>query len=273
MAGVGGALGYTANLVAVSLNFRRRRNVSLGIALAGVGIGILIFPPLMQMARDYYGYTGYFITMAAMHVNLITCGMLCFPSKLERHAKLLRKRRAKAKSGSGGPGCLRTLKSYSCVIFNKGILCLSASVFFYCLGTYLLYLHLPEYIMSRGFTAGQAAFFLSMNGVPNIAGRVLTGLVANADRVHPVVLFSGSMAVVAAISLVYPSISHLYGGNIAFFVIFGLFYGSCYVVTTSMTLQFIGIDFVAASIGLQFMCCGVGAIIGPVVAGGRCVSL
>ncbi|XP_053406865.1 monocarboxylate transporter 9-like isoform X2 [Mercenaria mercenaria] len=80
LAGTGAALGYTAAMVAVGFNFRRRRNLALGIAVSGVGAGLFVLAPLMQLSREFYGPMGFFIILAAMTANIVTFGQLCFPS-------------------------------------------------------------------------------------------------------------------------------------------------------------------------------------------------
>ncbi|XP_052771980.1 monocarboxylate transporter 9-like isoform X2 [Mya arenaria] len=64
--GIGGALGYTAATVVVGFNFKRRCNLALGIAVSGVGAGACAFVPLMQMAKEFYGFSGFFICCAGM---------------------------------------------------------------------------------------------------------------------------------------------------------------------------------------------------------------
>ena len=46
-------------------------------------------------------------------------------------------------------------------------------------GTCLLYLHLPEYIISKVFQAADGTFLLALSGVITLIGRFLTGLLLN----------------------------------------------------------------------------------------------
>ena len=91
ISGLGGGFGYTAATVVVSYNFRARRNIAVGIAMSGVSVGLCVFAPVMQLARDTYGNRGFFIILAAIECNLITFGMLCFPSKQEIYSHVSRK--------------------------------------------------------------------------------------------------------------------------------------------------------------------------------------
>ncbi|WAR22073.1 MOT12-like protein [Mya arenaria] len=264
--GIGGAVGYTAVMVVVGFNFKRRRNLALGIALSGVGVGLCAFAPIMQFAKDFYGFTGLFICCAGMQLNLVTFGMLCFPSELEKHSHTLRQKQSQ-RSAQHSIAIKRKIVPYLKVMLNKGIVCLCLSMFFYCTGTYLLFLHLPKYITTKGFSENQAASLMSLSGILTVVGRLLTGAVANIPNFNEVIPYAGSMAIVSIATLVYPFVSQHYLGHLMFIAFMGIFLGCCYVVTTTMSLKFVGIDYISTAIGLQFMFGGVGAIIGPVIAG------
>lgn len=263
--GTGAALGYTAAMVIVGFNFRKRRNLALGIAVSGVGAGLFVLAPLMQLSREHYGPVGFFIILATMTVNIITFGVMCFPSKLELHTQI--QRRINAKRSSENNKCFASLKLYLKVLYNKAMICLFLCMFFYCMGTYLVYLHLPSFIVTKGFTAVQASFLVSLSGILSLFGRLLTGVVANLNRINDTVLYSGSMGVVGIASFIYPFSADYFAGHVVYITLLGLFFGSCYVSITAVSLKFVGISYVAAAIGLQFCFGGIGAVIGPVCAG------
>lgn len=265
IAGTGAALGYTAAMVVVGFNFRRRRNLALGIANSGMGAGLFVLAPIMQLSREYYGPIGFFIILAAMTANIITFGTLCFPSRLELHLKL--QRRIQSERSSEKRTFFAMLKPYLSAMYNKGMICLFLCMFFYCLGTYLIYLHLPTFIVTKGFTAVQASFLISLSGILALFGRLLTGMVANLNRINDTVLYSGSMGIVAIASFVYPFSADYFAGHVIYTVLLGLFFGSCYITIIAVSLKFVRMSYVAAAIGLQFCFGGVGAVIGPVCAG------
>ncbi|WAR22072.1 MOT14-like protein [Mya arenaria] len=150
---------------------------------------------------------GFFICCAGMQVNLITFGMLCFPSELEKYSHKMRLRDSD-----------RLLEG------------------------------------TNGFSENQAAFLISLSGILTVFGRLLTGVVANIRNRNEIILYAGSMGILSIATIVYPFISRHYAG-------------SCYVVLTTVSLMFIGINYIATAIGLVFMFGGVGAIVGPVIAG------
>lgn len=252
-------------MVVVSFNFKKRRNLALGIAVSGVGAGVFIFPPLMQLSRDTYGSFGIFITMAAMAAHVVTFGVMCFPSKLEKHTQRQRQLRKLRQSETNS--IWTSINIYLSALFNKSVICLCIAMFCFCLGTILIFLHLPSFIVSKGFTAINAAFLVSLSGIFSIFGRLFTGMAANINRVKDIYLFSGSMGIVAIDCFIYPLSSDYFFGHVIFVVLLGFFFGNCYVVMTGVTLPFVGINYISAAIGLQLFFGGIGSIIGPVLAG------
>jgi cyanate permease len=216
----------------------------------------------MQWIKDEYGSFGFFVLLAGIFSNMITFGMLCFPSEMEINSKHKR-----SLSVSTSKGKCSIMLRYLSVLKNKGILFYSLAMFNYCLSVYLMYLYFPHFIVQKGFTSAQAAFFLSISGIFSIVGRVTTGAIANFRCVNDIVLYSVSIAIVGINSIIYPFIATHYAGQVAYFVLLGLFMGTSFVLTTSVSLKFISAEVLATAIGLIYAFGGVGSILGPVLAG------
>ena len=266
--GIGGSLGYSAGLVVVGFNFREKRSLALGIASSGVGVGLFVLAPLMHFSREYYGFTGFYIILAAAALNNITFGMLCYPSKLEKHAKrrrkfdaLLRKEDNNLNSACG------TCSSYIKVIFNKAILCLEVSMFIYLWGVFIVFLYLPTYTVMKGSTEGQTAMLVALSGIMTVFGRFSIGVLSNMKLIADIWLYSGSIGIVAIATLLFPFYSHNYIGQIVFSALIGLFFGNCYVLTTCINIKYVGVKYMAAAIGFELFFGGFGSVMGPVFAG------
>ena len=100
-----------------------------------------------------------------------------------------------------------------------------------------------------------------------VIGRSLAGLAANHEQIHDLLLYSGSMGVVALGTILFPLFSGTYAGQSAYAIILGLYFGCCYAVTGSVYIKLVGVECMATAIGLQFFCGGIGSIVGPVLAG------
>lgn len=66
--------------------FNKRRGVAVGLGTSGVGFGCLVFPPVIEIAFNYYGFMGTLIILSAVISNFFICGALFRP--LELHRKL-----------------------------------------------------------------------------------------------------------------------------------------------------------------------------------------
>jgi hypothetical protein len=102
-----------------------------------------------------------------------------------------------------------------------------------------------------------------------VIGRLLTGLVASLHKSVNIWLYSGSFLVVSVATIVYPHISNTLAGHIGYAVVLGLFFGSCYVLITSVNLSFVDIKHVSAASAFEFFFGGIGSLLGPEFAGKR----
>ncbi|XP_033732435.1 monocarboxylate transporter 12-like isoform X2 [Pecten maximus] len=81
--GIGQALIYTTSVAIVGLYFHARRGTAVGIANAGVGAGTFLFPPLIEIMFNQYGFMGTFLIVAGLFLNGVVCGALYRPIKAE----------------------------------------------------------------------------------------------------------------------------------------------------------------------------------------------
>ncbi|XP_045195972.2 monocarboxylate transporter 4-like [Mercenaria mercenaria] len=83
LCGLGRALVYTPSVVAVGYYFNKRRGIAVGISTSGVGFGCFLFPPVIELFFNYYGYSGTFLILAAIISNFFVCGALFRPLELQ----------------------------------------------------------------------------------------------------------------------------------------------------------------------------------------------
>ena len=235
--------------------------------LQGIGAGMLVMAPLFEAARKIYGNSGFFIALAGLTLHITVCGVLCFPSKLELHTQRERKRELQRKSQNGRSDLYSAFCLYLHVAIQRPVLCLCFCMFNYGLGTFMVILHLPNYAVHKGSTAAQASLLISVSGIMGMIGRIMTGIAANHEKVDDILLYAGSMGVVSLFTFLFPLFSHSFGSQAVYAAIFGLFFGCCYVLTGSVNIRLVGVQSMAAAIGLEFCFCGLGAIVGPVLAG------
>ncbi|XP_052766607.1 monocarboxylate transporter 4-like [Mya arenaria] len=93
LGGVGRSFTYTPSLIIVGYYFNKKRGLAVGLATSGVGIGCFVFPPVVEIMFNHYGFEGTFLILTGVISNFFICGVL-FRS-LELHKKIMKQDRIK----------------------------------------------------------------------------------------------------------------------------------------------------------------------------------
>lgn len=259
--GLGGATGWTASMVAPSFYFKKYLNIAQGISMAGNGAGMFGIPPIVSWASSKYGSFGFFVALASVSIHCIVCGMLVRPSQLEKH--LQKTRRAKQASGSGDS----MLKNYIQVLTTRSVIFYTLSMISYGFGMYIVFVYLPNYCIRQGVSEMQASMVLSLCGIASIFGRIFVGFIASFKRVNEIFLFSGSLFIISIVTVFFPLYGHSIYGQFTYAAILGLLFGCPYVTISPINVMFLGVGSLAAALGIELCGCGLGGIIGPILAG------
>lgn len=262
ISGFGGGVGYTATMVVVGFNFRRWRNTALGIAVSGVGVGTCILTPVMEVLRDFYGNAGYFIILAGIGLHKCLFAVLCKPSRLE----LARQDSIKTEDDEEITK-RQLLKHYAKVYANKLIICFSLSLMLFSIGTYMIFLHLPHFAITKGHTSIAAAILISSCGFATIVARVMTSLISESKNIDEVLLYSGAFGSLALGTFLFPLYSKTYTGLIVYSIILGAYFGGCYAVMNTINTKLVGIKYLSIATGMELIFCAVGTAVGPVITG------
>ena len=241
---------------------------------------MLFISPLFEVAREHYGNVGFFITLAGINANIIVCGMLCFPSKLELHIQQKRKQNVTYQRQKSHSKLYSDLCFYMNVAIKKPVLCLCFCMFNYGFGIILVFVHLPNYALHKGSSSVQGSLLISICGVTGLLGRILTGVAASHKKLDEIILYTGSIGIVSLASFLFPLYSYSFAGQVIYSGILGMFFGACFVLAGSVNIKFVGVNCMSAALGLELFWFGIGGILGPVVAGKvgsfqsfRCTSL
>lgn len=76
----------------VGLYFHKKRGKAVGIATSGVGFGTFVIPPVIKLLFDYYGFTGAFILIGGITLNLTIFGILMRPLSVHRKIEAIQQR-------------------------------------------------------------------------------------------------------------------------------------------------------------------------------------
>lgn len=235
----------------------------MGLANSGVGFGIFIVGPMIELARENYGPSGCFFILAAFAFHNVLFGALMRPSTLELKTLKIKRTRGQNHRTLGCSSLLMYLK----ICTDKCVIFLSLSLFFYSVGSFVIFIHLPNFTMYNGFSPLQAAFLISVSGVMLIACKLLTGIAANAEETDELTIYVGSMWTQVFVTFMLPLFGKWYAWLVLYAAVIGLYFGSCYVVLPSINKKTVGVENMASALGVEYFFGGIGSIIGPVIAG------
>ncbi|WAR21435.1 hypothetical protein MAR_015409, partial [Mya arenaria] len=131
--------------------------------------------------------------------------------------------------------------------------------------TYMIFLHLPTFAISRGSSRMTASFLLPACGLSTIFARLLTTLLSERKNVDGMVLFTGSFGLLALATFLFPIYSRTFPGLVIFLVILGAYFGGCYAVMNSINIHLVCVKYLSIATGMELVFSAVGTAIGPVI--------
>ncbi|WAR29224.1 MOT12-like protein [Mya arenaria] len=84
LGGVGRSFTYTPSLIIVGYYFNKKRGLAVGLATSGVGIGCFVFPPVVEIMFNHYGFEGTLLILSGVISNFFICGVLFRIKKMRK---------------------------------------------------------------------------------------------------------------------------------------------------------------------------------------------
>ena len=251
---IGGGVGmaYVPAVGAVQKWFDRRRGLASGIAVSGIGVGTLLVPPIGALLIAQMDWRPAFLAIGAVVVLAGGAAGL-----LVRNPSSGRQGKGAASPAAPGVSLKEAVRSRPFVLLLIGFLLAS-------LGQFTPIAHLVPYAEDRGVSPQAAATLLSLLGVGSAVGRFAIG--AGADRIgrwRALGLSFGGVGVSCLLWLVSDGML----GLGAFAVLVGLFWGGSVALAPSVMADYFGTRAVSGIIGVLYAGVGLGALVGPVMAG------
>ena len=242
--GVAVACGYVPMVAVVSGWFERRRALAVGVAVAGIGVGTLAGAPLAATLIAEYGWRRAHLLLALGGSVLLVVAAFAA-------------RRPPRPVGEE-PWALRD------VVRTREFRAMYVATLLASIALFVPFVYLPTAALANGVSPVAAAALIGVIGVASVVGRLVIG--ALADRVGRVRTFQASFAVLAASFLIW-----LVGGSwpwlSAFAVVLGTGYGGWIALQPTVLAQLFGTRGLGGLVGLVYTAAGVGALIGPPLAG------
>jgi MFS family permease len=241
--GIGTACGYVPMVAAVGGWFQRRRALAIGIAVTGIGVGTLAVPPVAALLIEHLGWRRTELVLAvASLLLLLACGLAAEAPPV----------RPPAPRGLGA------------AVRSPAFALLYASGLLSAFALFLALVHLVPYAIRLGSTPLAAAGLISVVGAGSVTGRLALG--GAADRLGPVTAFRLSLAILLVsygVWLVAPGTPLL----VVFALALGIGYGGWVALSPSVVAELFGPEGLGGSVGALYTSAGVGALLGPPIAG------
>lgn len=242
--GFGVACGYVPTIAVVGGWFLRRRNTALGIAVAGIGCGTLVVAPLAAALIVRLGWRETNVVLGIASA-LMLLGCAAAVKKPPVHV---------------APAEFRIGEAIRTPAF--GILYLSSLLS--SMALFVPFVFLPAFARDQGASEVAAATLVGLIGGASVVGRM--GLGAVADRAGVMRLY---LACFLILSLSYGIwlIAHSYSMLVIFAIVMGVGYGGYVALSPAVVAELFGTQRMGTLLGAYYTGGGVGALIGPPVAG------
>ena len=252
--GIGGGvgLGYVPAVGAVQKWFDRRRGLASGLAVSGIGAGTLVVPPFAALMIAQLDWRPAFLVVGVIVVVVGGSAGLFVTSP--SHA---RGGTRAAPSADRGIELGQAIRSRPFLLLLLGFLLAS-------FGQFTPMAHLVPYAEDRGISPQAAAALLSLLGIGSAVGRFVIG--AAADRIgrwRGLGLSFGGVGLSCLLWLTGESMVTLG----LFAVLVGTFWGGSVALAPSVMADYFGTHSVSGIIGVLYTGVGLGAFIGPIMAG------
>lgn len=242
--GVAVACGYVPMVAVVGAWFDRRRALAVGVAVAGIGVGTLAGAPLAAYLIAAHGWRRAFVLLGVGGAVLLVaaaCVARRPPIPLTAPAGALRE----------------AVRTREFRLMYLATLLASTSLF-------VPFVFLPTAAVAGGVDPVTAAGLVGVVGVASVTGRLAIGAVA--DRIGRMRTFRACFALIGASFLVWLAATSL-PWLLVFAVLLGIGYGGWIALQPTVMADWFGVRGLGAVVGLVYTSSGIGALVGPPLAG------
>jgi MFS family permease len=242
--GVGVACAYVPMVAVVGGWFLRRRNTALGIAVAGIGFGTVCGAPIAAALISHLGWRATYLTFAVA-ATAILLGCAWSAERPPVHVTPSRIQLGDALRSPTFGFMYASSVTVSIVLFVP-------------------FVYLPSFAHDHGASEFASAALVGIIGGASVAGRM--GLGSLADRAGVVRLYQASFLVLALSYGIWLAASS-YPAMVMFALVMGAGYGGYVALSPAVIAHLFGTDRMGTMLGALYTSGGLGAMIGPPLAG------
>ncbi|CAL8110736.1 unnamed protein product [Orchesella dallaii] len=153
------------------------------------------------------------------------------------------------------------------LLANPVFLFIAISNVFGMLGFYVPFVYLIDAAVLKGVDADSAAFLLSIIGVTNTIGRVVSGMVSDLPQVNSLFMNNVCILLSGVCVFVVPFCGSSYYAYVGVAIFFGLFVSAYISLTSIILVDLLGLENLTNAFGLLILFRGAAGIVGAPLAG------
>merc|ERR1711936_565533 len=209
-------------------------------------------------------------SFVSIHRGSLVNSALALPiiSETKRRASVLSEEKEVVilESGGGMLAVLKEMMNFK-LLADPLFFMIGISYVFGMIGFYTPFVYLPSMAAQyEDISVEDAAFLVSIIGVSNTLGRVLSGWVSDFEWVNSLVVTNLAILLSALCVFILPFCSS-YGGFVTVALLFGFFVAAYISLTSIVLVDLLGLDNLTSAFGLLTLFRGSSSMIGPPING------
>ncbi len=242
--GIGIATAYVPMVAVVGGWFLRRRNSALGIAVAGIGCGTVLVAPASAALIQRLGWRDTDLVLGVV-ATVLLLGCAAIAERPPVHVT---------------PSAIDVRAAIRTPAF--GLLYLNS--FLSSMALFVPFVYLPAFAHDHGANEIASAALISIIGGASVIGRL--GLGAIADRTSTIRLYQACYLLLAVSFLLW-LVGSSYATMVVFAIAMGTGYGGFVALSPAVLAELFGVARLGTVMGILYTSGGVGALLGPPIAG------
>ncbi|XP_053408557.1 monocarboxylate transporter 14-like isoform X1 [Mercenaria mercenaria] len=151
------------------------------------------------------------------------------------------------------------------LLTNAGFMCICLGNIFAMIGFYVPYVYIVDRALMAGIDKTQASFLLSVIGITNTVGRIISGVLADLNSVNSLMLNNVNM-LIAGVCIFLTPFCNTYPLLVVAALVFGLTTAAYISLTSIIICDLLGLEKLTNAFGLLTLARGVSSALGPPIA-------
>jgi len=246
--------------------FIKKRGLAIGIVASGAGIGLMVMTPFAAWLITNYGWnTSYFI-LALIAFIMVPCALLLKGDPHEKEASLKVNELSNSKYNAHNKQNYSKPGDYSLAqaVKYSNFWLLQIIFFLLAFSIFIIQTHLVPHAIDLGINPVESASVLSIIGGGAVLGRLVIGKASDNMGRKRVAIICALLMAIATLWLIWSSslwMLHLFA------IVFGFAYGGTTTPFTALVSDIFGLGHIGIIMATISIGWGVGAVIGPALAG------